>query len=91
MAEYRRARHRNVARVLDALDAGVLTRANCYFGGGTRIGQAAEGIVIGQRIGLHAVAVRTRHQRGRRQQTVGMRRMAVQIDIQHVKILNKNK
>ncbi len=37
MAEYRRARHRNVARVLDALDAGVLTRANCYFGGGTRI------------------------------------------------------
>lgn len=37
MAEYRRARHRNVARVLDALDADVLNRANCYFGGGTRI------------------------------------------------------
>jgi hypothetical protein len=37
MAEYRRARHRKVARVLDALDAEVLARTHCCFGGGTRI------------------------------------------------------
>ena len=37
MAEYRRPRHRKVARVLDALDADVLARTHCYFGGGTRI------------------------------------------------------
>lgn len=37
MAEYRRARHRKVARVLDALDAAILVQAQCYFGGGTRI------------------------------------------------------
>ena len=37
MVEYRRPRHRLVARVLEALDAGVLAHAKCYFGGGTRI------------------------------------------------------
>jgi hypothetical protein len=37
MAEYRRARHRKVVRVLDALDAAGLARAHCYFGGGTRL------------------------------------------------------
>lgn len=37
MPEFRRARHRKVARVLAALDARVLARAQCYFGGGTRI------------------------------------------------------
>lgn len=37
MAEYRRPRHRKVARVLDALDAEVLARTHCCFGGGTRI------------------------------------------------------
>ena len=37
MAEFRRARHRKVARVLASLDAKVLARAQCYFGGGTRI------------------------------------------------------
>jgi len=37
MAEYRRPRHRRVARVLDALDAAVLSRTHCCFGGGTRI------------------------------------------------------
>ncbi|MBI2802974.1 MAG: nucleotidyl transferase AbiEii/AbiGii toxin family protein [Gammaproteobacteria bacterium] len=37
MAEYRRPRHRIVARVLDALDAGVLAITQCYFGGGTRL------------------------------------------------------
>ena len=37
MVEYRRPRHRLVARVLEALDAGVLAQAKCYFGGGTRI------------------------------------------------------
>jgi hypothetical protein len=36
MSEFRRARHRKVARVLAALDAKVLARAQCYFGGGTR-------------------------------------------------------
>lgn len=37
MAEYRRPRHRKVARVLKALDANVLAGANCCFGGGTRL------------------------------------------------------
>ena len=37
MAEYRRPRHRNVARILDALDPAVLLRTHCCFGGGTRI------------------------------------------------------
>ncbi len=37
MPEYRRTRHRGVARVLHALDAKVLAQAKCYFGGGTRI------------------------------------------------------
>ncbi len=37
MAEYRRERHRKVARVLGALDARVLMRTQCFFGGGTRI------------------------------------------------------
>jgi hypothetical protein len=37
MVEYRRPRHRKVARVLDALDAAVLARTHCCFGGGTRI------------------------------------------------------
>lgn len=37
MAEYRRPRHRQVARVLAALDADVLARSFCCFGGGTRI------------------------------------------------------
>ena len=37
MSDYRRARHRLIARLLDALDAGVLERSHCYFGGGTRI------------------------------------------------------
>lgn len=37
MSEYRRARHRLVARVLAALDAAFLERTHCYFGGGTRL------------------------------------------------------
>jgi hypothetical protein len=37
VAEYQRLRHRTVARVLDVLDVGVLTRTQCYFAGGTRI------------------------------------------------------
>jgi len=37
MAEYRCPRHRKVARVLDALNAEVLARTHCCFGGGTRI------------------------------------------------------
>ena len=37
MSDYRRARHRVVARVLSALDAEYLERTHCYFGGGTRI------------------------------------------------------
>ena len=37
MPEYRRPRHRTVARVLQALDARFLEQTRCYFGGGTRI------------------------------------------------------
>lgn len=37
MAEYRRPRHRTVARILAALDATVLMQSHCCFGGGTRI------------------------------------------------------
>ncbi|MBM2806819.1 MAG: hypothetical protein HW419_4712 [Deltaproteobacteria bacterium] len=37
MPEFLRPRHRNVARVLGALDAAVLARTHCCFGGGTRI------------------------------------------------------
>jgi len=37
VSEYRRLRHRSVARVLDVLNAELLTRTQCYFGGGTRI------------------------------------------------------
>lgn len=37
MGEFRRPRHRAVARLLDQLDARFLARAKCYFGGGTRI------------------------------------------------------
>ncbi len=37
MAEYRRPRHRKVARLLGALDAEVLAQTHCCFGGGTRI------------------------------------------------------
>jgi hypothetical protein len=37
LPEYLRPRHRTVARILKALDAGVLADAHCYFGGGTRI------------------------------------------------------
>ena len=37
MAEYRRQRHRNVARILHALDPDVLARTQCCFGGGTRL------------------------------------------------------
>jgi len=36
-AAFRRARHRTVARVLAALDAGALREFRCWFGGGTRI------------------------------------------------------
>ena len=32
-----RARHRRIARVLEALDAEVLAKSSCYFGGGTAI------------------------------------------------------
>lgn len=37
MSEPSRPRHRNVLRVLDTLNAQFLDRAQCYFGGGTRI------------------------------------------------------
>jgi Nucleotidyl transferase AbiEii toxin, Type IV TA system len=37
MVEYQRPQHRAVARILDRLDARVLSAAKCYFGGGTRI------------------------------------------------------
>jgi hypothetical protein len=37
MAEYRRARHRRVARILSALNSDLFARTLCYFGGGTRI------------------------------------------------------
>ena len=37
MFEYRRARHRLVARLLAVLDAGFIATNHCYFGGGTRI------------------------------------------------------
>jgi len=37
VSEYRRDRHRNVARVLDTLDRKVLEGNQCFFGGGTRI------------------------------------------------------
>ena len=37
MFEFRRARHRTVARLLAALDAKFLAANHCYFGGGTRI------------------------------------------------------
>ena len=37
VAKYRRARHQAVARILAGLASDVLTRAKCYFGGGTRI------------------------------------------------------
>lgn len=37
MAEYRRPRHRKVARILKALDAKILASTNCCFGGGTRL------------------------------------------------------
>ena len=37
MSEYRRPRHRAVARVLEALSAAFLADNQCYFGGGTRI------------------------------------------------------
>jgi hypothetical protein len=37
VAEYRRPRHRTVARILAAIDATVLMQTNCGFGGGTRI------------------------------------------------------
>ena len=40
MPEFRRECHRRAARVLDALNADVLTRAACYFAGGTRIAMA---------------------------------------------------
>ena len=37
VTKFRRPRHQVVARILDCLDARVLTAAKCYFGGGTRI------------------------------------------------------
>ena len=37
MAEYRRPRHRKVARVLNVLNAVFLAQTRCFFGGGTRI------------------------------------------------------
>lgn len=37
MSEPARPRHRTVLRALAALDAGFLERAQCFFGGGTRI------------------------------------------------------
>ena len=37
MPEFRRPRHRAVWRVLESLNAKALARANCLFGGGTRI------------------------------------------------------
>ncbi len=37
MPEYRRPRHRAVARLLAAFDAAAFERACCFFGGGTRI------------------------------------------------------
>jgi len=40
MSEIKRARHRLVMQVLAALDAEFLARAECYFGGGTRIAMA---------------------------------------------------
>lgn len=40
MAEFRRPHHRAVADVLRALNAEFLTKAACYFGGGTRLALA---------------------------------------------------
>lgn len=37
MSDYRRPRHRSVARLLALFDAGMLADCHCYFGGGTRI------------------------------------------------------
>src|SRR5438552_4009676 len=37
MVEYRRERHRKVARILAALDANLLRENQCFFGGGARI------------------------------------------------------
>ncbi len=37
MSDYRRERHRVIARVLAALDGPFLARTRCYFGGGTRL------------------------------------------------------
>jgi Nucleotidyl transferase AbiEii toxin, Type IV TA system len=37
VTKYLRPRHQIVARILDCLDARVLSAAKCYFGGGTRI------------------------------------------------------
>src|SRR5258706_10348842 len=37
MSEFRRARHRTVARLLTALDTEFIAARYCYFGGGTRI------------------------------------------------------
>ena len=37
MYEFKRERHRRIWRALEAFDADFLTRARCYFGGGTRI------------------------------------------------------
>ena len=34
---FKRAHHQRVARILDALNAQLLTEAGCYFGGGTAI------------------------------------------------------
>ena len=38
--QYARPHHRTVARILDALDAGLLLQCRCGFGGGTRIALA---------------------------------------------------
>lgn len=40
MAEFSRPRHRLVQAALQALDTGFLARAECFFGGGTRIALA---------------------------------------------------
>ena len=39
---YGNERHRAVAEILAQFDAGFLDRANCYFGGGTRIALALD-------------------------------------------------